>query len=82
MFEISFSQAVAFPADSADVQAPLIKYACRWAKLRTPELILTVRSALAAITDIRGGAINDSITTSITLQPVEEVTPTYAKTQL
>ena len=77
MFEIK-PQAVAFPADSADVQA-LIKYVAAQ-KAEHPELSLTARSAG---TDMAGGAINDSIIVDFNrhFNAVEEVAPTYAKTQ-
>ncbi|MBW4062172.1 FAD-binding oxidoreductase [Candidatus Saccharibacteria bacterium] len=77
MFEIK-PQAVAFPTDSADVQA-LIKYVAK-NKATHPELSLTARSAG---TDMAGGAINDSIIVDFNrhLNAIGEVTPIAATTQ-
>jgi len=77
MFEL-VPKLVVKPQDSADVQA-LIKQVAA-GKAADPTLSVTARSAG---TDMAGGAINESIIVDFNkhFNQVEEVTPTYARTQ-
>ncbi len=77
LFEVR-PQIVAYPKDSADIQA-LVKYVAEHKKAQ-PELSLTARSAG---TDMSGGAINDSIVADFNryFRAIFEVSPTEAHAQ-